>query len=275
MQRIEADIFQAVIINYDTIHKGFNKPLLMNGLFLVLCQKGFIKGTANHETLHCQRGELFVIIPSTIFVLHAASEDFMAKVLYVPQKHMPDIAISTQEIDLESVFKFNVLALDSQLKEDLEHLHTVILHQLEQPMTIYRRKLMLALINSYIFIILGNVNKGSGEKNLSSKEKITRSFFILLMNKYREERNLDYYATQLFISTKYLSKVIKDVTKFSAQDWINRTVLIEAKRLLVNTNLDVMQIAERLGYSSPSTFSRFFKKSTGTTPVEFRKQHPV
>jgi len=273
MQSIAADIFQAVIINYDTICNGLNKPIMMQGLFLALCHKGFITGTANYEHLHCQQGELFIIIPNTVFVLHSVSEDFVAKVLYVPLRHIPDIAVSAQDIDLERILKFNILTLDSQLQEDLQYLHTVILHQLEKPMTVYRRKLMLAMINSYIFIILGNVRGGSSEQSLSSKEKITRNFFILLLNEYRSHRDVDYYAKQLFISSKYLSKVIKETSKFSAQEWINRTVLIEAKRLLVNTNLDIMQIAEKLGYSSPSTFARFFKNSTGTTPVEFRKQH--
>lgn len=275
MKRIEADIFQAVVINYDILHPSLNQSVLMRGLYLVLCHSGTISANANYESISCEAGDFFVIIPNTIFALKSVSKDYMAKAIYIPPKHITDITVALQDINLEQVLKFNKLTLDSQLNNDLESLHTIMMHQLEKPMTHYRRKLVLGLINSYIFIILGNVNERTGtpDPTPSNKQMIARNFFITLLNGYREHKDVDYYAATLYVSSKYLSKVVKDITTFSPQEWINKTLFMEAQRLLANTNLDITQIAEQLGYSSTSTFSRFFKQNTGLTPMEFRKQH--
>ncbi len=275
MKRIEADIFQAVVINYDILHPSLNQSVLMRGLYLVLCHSGTITANANYESISCEAGDFFVIIPNTIFALKSVSKDYMAKAIYIPPKHITDITVALQDINLEQVLKFNKLTLDSQLNNDLESLHTIMMHQLEKPMTLYRRKLVLGLINSYIFIILGNVNErtGTSDPTPSNKQMLARNFFITLLNGYREHKDVDYYAATLYVSSKYLSKVVKEITTFSPQEWINKTLFMEAQRLLANTNLDITQIAEKLGYSSSSTFSRFFKQNTGLTPMEFRKQH--
>ena len=275
MKRIEADIFQAVVINYDILHPSLNHSVLMRGLYLVLCHSGTISANANYESISCKAGDFFVIIPNTIFALKSVSKDYMAKAIYIPPKHITDITVALQDINLEQVLKFNKLTLDSQLNNDLESLHTIMMHQLEKPMTLYRRKLVLGLINSYIFIILGNINErtGTADPNPSNKQMIARNFLITLLNGYREHKDVDYYAATLYVSSKYLSKVVKEITTFSPQEWINKTLFMEAQRLLANTNLDITQIAEQLGYSSTSTFSRFFKQNTGLTPMEFRKQH--
>lgn len=273
MQKIEADIFQAVTINQDILIRTLNTPFLIEGLFLIQGLKGTCTGTVNYEKINYREGELCVLMPSSIVVLQMVQKDFLARVLYVPPKYLPDLAVAAGYIEIQNILQFNVLTLDPQLSEDLEHLHTIILHQLEKPMTTYRIKLMLSLINSFLFIIIGNVRSGSSEKHLSSKERITRDFLLKLITDYREHKSVDYYAKQLCISSKHLSKVVKEVSNYTPQQWINRTILLEAQRLLANTTLDVMEIAERLGYSSPSTFSRFFKNATDTTPLQFRKEH--
>lgn len=273
MQKIEADIFQAVTINYDILIHTANTPFLIEGLFLIQGLKGICTGTANYEKITFREGELCVLMPSSIVILQMVQKDFLARVLYVPPKYLPDLALAAGDIDMRSILKFNVLTLDPQLSEDLEHLHTIILHQLEKPLTTYRIKLMLSLINSYLFIIIGNVRSGSSEQHLSSKERITRDFLLKLMNDYREQKSVDYYAKLLCVSSKHLSKVVKEVSNYTPQQWINRTILLEAQRLLANTTMDVMEIAEKLGYSSSSTLTRFFKNATGITPLQFRKEH--
>jgi len=49
--------------------------------------------------------------------------------------------------------------------------------------------------------------------------------------------------------------------------------LLEAKRLLVHTNLSIKEIGGELGFEDPAYFVRYFKKNTETTPVEFREKY--
>jgi AraC-like DNA-binding protein len=56
----------------------------------------------------------------------------------------------------------------------------------------------------------------------------------------------------------------------SAGDLIRERVLLEAKRLLANSDLMISQIAETLNFEDNAYFTRFFKKYLGTTPEGFR-----
>ena len=56
-----------------------------------------------------------------------------------------------------------------------------------------------------------------------------------------------------------------------AKEQIQRRILTEAKRLLVFTNSNLKDIAYQLGFGTPTYFSRFFKKHTHLTPLEYQK----
>ena len=57
----------------------------------------------------------------------------------------------------------------------------------------------------------------------------------------------------------------------STAAYIRKCKLDEAKRLLIETNLTITQIANSVGYDSVMDFSKFFKKQTGRSPSDFRK----
>lgn len=79
------------------------------------------------------------------------------------------------------------------------------------------------------------------------------------------------YASMLNISGVYLNEAVKSVTGMSAGEFIRSQILLNAKRQLAHTSLTVGEVAAALGYDDCSYFSRLFKKETGLTPSEFRK----
>jgi AraC-like DNA-binding protein len=58
----------------------------------------------------------------------------------------------------------------------------------------------------------------------------------------------------------------------NAKAFIASRISLEAKRLLVHTDVSVTLIAESLGFSEATNFIKFFKRETGCTPAEFRQQ---
>ena len=87
---------------------------------------------------------------------------------------------------------------------------------------------------------------------------------------FKEQRFLDFYAEKLEISPKHLSRTMKKETGFSAVEWIERYVILEAKVLLKSTNLNIQQISDELNFPSQSFFGKYFKKKVGMSPKEFR-----
>jgi AraC-like DNA-binding protein len=79
-----------------------------------------------------------------------------------------------------------------------------------------------------------------------------------------------YLASELHLSSKYLSDVLKQLTGLTAQQHIHEKLIEKAKDKLSATELSVGEIAYELGFERPQSFSKFFKEKTRQTPVEFR-----
>ncbi|OGB30234.1 MAG: transcriptional regulator [Burkholderiales bacterium RIFCSPLOWO2_12_FULL_61_40] len=80
------------------------------------------------------------------------------------------------------------------------------------------------------------------------------------------------YASQLGYTEKSLARAVAAGMGMTAKAFIAGRINLEAKRLLVHTDIPVVTIAEKLGFDEPTNFSKFFKREAGCTPMEFRRQ---
>ena len=115
-------------------------------------------------------------------------------------------------------------------------------------------------------------------RDFTQKSYITYLDFIALVEKeFCYNRSVKLYADKLGISVVLLSRYVKQYGRSTDRDTtplevINRRIMSEAKRLIKNMNLNIAQIAERLGFSDTSNFAKFFKKNDKyhRTPSEYK-----
>ncbi|WP_308637610.1 helix-turn-helix domain-containing protein [Paenibacillus silvisoli] len=79
-------------------------------------------------------------------------------------------------------------------------------------------------------------------------------------------------AARHHISIPTLRRIVHDYTGYPLGEFVHRLKVAEAKKLLLNTDKTVMEIASLLGYSDMFYFSRLFKKLTDTAPSTYRAQ---
>ena len=101
---------------------------------------------------------------------------------------------------------------------------------------------------------------------------LMRNFQKLIDLHYKDKKLTKDYAALLYVTPNYLNALSKDMTGSSAGELIRDRILLEAKRLLVNAEMNVTEIASELNFADNSYFSRFFRKYVGVTPETFRKQ---
>jgi AraC family transcriptional regulator, transcriptional activator of pobA len=89
---------------------------------------------------------------------------------------------------------------------------------------------------------------------------------------YKDKKLTKQYAALLYVTPNHLNALTKDATGRSAGELIRNRIILEAKRLLVNANMTIGEIATELEFIDNSYFSKFFKKYEGITPEAFRKQ---
>lgn len=78
-------------------------------------------------------------------------------------------------------------------------------------------------------------------------------------------------AAHLHVSPRYLSDLLRSSIGQNAQEYIHLRLIEKAKTILTNSNETVAEIAYRLGFEHPQSFSKLFRKKTDLSPVEFRR----
>ena len=101
--------------------------------------------------------------------------------------------------------------------------------------------------------------------------EIYLDFIKLASRDFIEHHDISHYASQLAVTTTYLSRIVKQVSGRTVVDHINILLANEAVLLLKNSSMSVAQIADRLNFAETTTFARFFKRMKGKNPLEYRK----
>ncbi len=108
------------------------------------------------------------------------------------------------------------------------------------------------------------------QNEASSTMKKTVYRFNQLVDKYYDQiHHVKKYAELIGISPVHLNRAIKLVTDKTASDIIIDRLILEAKRLLLFSDLNNKEVAYKLNYEDPSYFARIFRKKTGFTPSGF------
>ena len=115
--------------------------------------------------------------------------------------------------------------------------------------------------------VLANPNRSNSRKDL-----LMRRFFALVKQHSINERSIDFYASELCVSSGYLSIIVKRESGHSVMYWINRSLIYRAKIALVYTDKTINELTDDLNFSTPSFFCKFFKNATGLTPSQYRRE---
>jgi len=97
-------------------------------------------------------------------------------------------------------------------------------------------------------------------------------FRRMVDREFRDRTPVDDYATRLGITATHLRRLCQEHLGQSALDTINGRIVLEAKRYLTFTALEVKEIAALLGFDDHAYFTRFFRREAGMAPSDFRRR---
>lgn len=132
-------------------------------------------------------------------------------------------------------------------------------------------KLRILLLEFFFLMaqIKGETGDAKGTDN--HHQAVIRNFEQLVNQHYLQLRLPKQYAEMLCVTPGYLNSVCKEFLDLSAGNLIRNRVVLEAKRMLINLQLTVTEIAYALNFNDNSYFCKFFKNQTGLSPETFRK----
>lgn len=109
----------------------------------------------------------------------------------------------------------------------------------------------------------------------SSGENVMDEVLHYIHHNYRDNLKLETIAPLFGYSSSYLGKVFNKKMGVNFNSYVNQVRIKEAKKLLEQDTLKVYEIAEQVGYSNVDYFHKKFKKYTGTSPAEYRKNEGI
>lgn len=101
---------------------------------------------------------------------------------------------------------------------------------------------------------------------------LAKRFKTLLYQNCRSLHRVADYASLLAVSPNHLNKAVKQVTAKSPSRWIDEAIVLEAKVLLLQTQLPIGAVAAEVGVADASYFSRLFRRYSGCSPAQYRSR---
>ena len=236
----------------------------------------FTNGTGLHkidfDTFDITKGSLFLMQPGQIHLWELSSDIdgyivFFSKEIY--NLHFRDKKIE-EYLFFQSSKNKPELVLNIDEMKQIQPFFELIVNE-NQEDQLQKKDKMLNLLDCILVEILRIYNIESNHLTSTYNHKL-KEFEILLEEYYKIEKSPSFYADKMSITLKHLNRISKNILNITITELITRRVILESKRIMVDKNKNIAQIADELGYSNYSYFSKLFKKNVGMTPTEFVNQ---
>ncbi|WKK59832.1 AraC family transcriptional regulator [Sphingobacterium sp. BN32] len=236
---------------------------------LMLITKGSTTRLSGIQKHVLRAGEFLLVAKETITSTIDMSDDLDGYYCHFADdflEHAPFLL----DMFLDPTFplKLNLTAPEQVRLETLFH----IMHELyQQPVGQPDRFKLIPFYLQTILAEIYQIGKRTNRDIVDKKTKLTQAFLHLARKHYMEAWPLTKYADKLSVTANHLNKTVKSNMQMTASQILNEIIVQEAKVLLLQTDLNISQIAGQLGYYDTAHFGKFFHRHTGSSPSSYRK----
>jgi AraC family transcriptional activator of pobA len=187
---------------------------------------------------------------------------------YFFKHYFPKNVIAKKKIIGKSVKPFTILTNDEA--KDISVVFEDLLHEYHEQLPNKDEMIAVKVLELLIQcdrLFAGTTPAADGEVY----SEVIDSFNELVQSHCTMERSVQFYANALHIHPNYLNFLIRKYTGMTAKQTIADHLFLEAKGLLGSPSLSIKEISYQLGFTTPGSFSSFFKKMSNMSPSEYRQ----
>jgi len=256
----------------DLNHSPFQLHLV-NFYLIVLFEEGSSAHTIDFTDHSCERGSLITIRKDQIHRFHKHpsakgrlllfTDDFLVSYLEKLE------ALKSLQLFNELLGEPKIQLQEGELKEVLK-----IFARISQEYFQTNDDYSLGIIRSELHILLAKLYRIKSQRNqIIENRKYLEEFIKLqkLVEQYANQHSkVKAYADMMGVSSKTLNTYTQSIVHKSAKEFIDEICTTQIKRLLINTELSVKEIAYASGFEETTNFYKYFKRQTSLTPEGFR-----
>lgn len=250
---------------------------LIQGVSIGVTVSGTAKIKINGKFHELRPNTLFIFNENTVIEQVKASIRSSGYMITYSRQYLNSIHVDTQ--DLISIY--HGFLDDPCVQVDPEE--AAYIHDISKLMrsvlcdyapTPNREKIISSLFAAMFHYVMGILQKHSlpaGNDSVSNRtDELFNKFLDLLREYCSTERSVEFYASKMGITPKYLSLILKKKSGRNASKLIDEAVVYEAKRLLKYSGMSINEIALKLNFASQSFFGKYFKQRVGVSPSRYK-----
>ncbi len=247
-----------------------------NCFIFILVDQGSCEFDFIHSRMGLKAGEIMVFPPTYPPYNIKTSDDYHVlglkvqrdyayahgAVLKIYQRFMSTVVLEQSPVAMPSQEYFSILKETMLLiKKHMERPHQLTDEAISSLYSLF-------LYDMTVSIKTSNTGK---EYSIQHLNQIFIRFLEILNTHFRHHHDIPFYASQLNISPRYLSMIVKKLTGDTVLHYINERIALEACWLLKSTDKSIQQISEELHFSDQASFSKFFKRNRKKNPLQYRR----
>ena len=272
---------QTYLSSKHLLSSAINSPSRIDAAIFILCKYGGMTFSVDYKTYNLSKGSMLILTKYHVVDNVFINNNCESVVLIISRNFMRSavrgMSVISKMMKTVKGHLEPVLKLEDNEMRDLTETIDRIQKYLKNPGHAYHSNIVQNEISVFFMEFLhffvqkmGKNDTNAGKK--SRGEEITRKFIELLIEHFKEQHEVSYYAKELCMTPVNLLRTITATLGKTPIQCIGEALVSEAKTLLRNPNASTKQVADDLNFGDQSSFGKFFKKHTGMTPVEYRNR---
>ena len=249
------------------------EPFKVDMTMCIIYERGCADLMINMQKHHIQAPAALIVMKDQIYQPLGHSEDLKSKVILMSRSFSDSLFTNIGDVMplQSSILKSPVMKLSNE-ENVFGQFYQLLLNIMASPHSDYKLEVAKHLTLSMFYGYSSHLHEAQEVPQTSTRqEEIYERFIGLLERHYRTEREIGFYADKLCITPKYLSSLIKGITGKTALQIIEEYAIAECKALLPSSRMTIQQISDEMNFPSQSVFGKYFKRVTGMSPTEYRK----
>ncbi len=262
------------LTNDPSVFSAFRFPTKISDTIGILCHSGSFNFSIDLRPYYAEGPCLFIILAGQILETQNISDAFKGDIL-VMSIHLTDSIFADIHIRFpikKPILKRPYIPLNENQLELIQDNILSMKKILIDKGNPYRKEAIINLIRAFYYGFSYKIHTTDEEITFSPNEILFENFLNLVKQNYTQEKSVSFYAEKLFLSSKHLSKLIKEVSEKTANEWITDFVILDAKSKLKTTNMTIQQVSDSLGFLTQSLFGKYFKRHVGISPKTYQKE---
>lgn len=251
----------------------FNKPEQVDAYSIYWIKEG--KGVYNidFESYAFDDNVLFFLSPGQVFSVESEKIKEAYKLTFIRDFYC--IQTHDKEVACNGILFNNVYETPfvKPSESDTQKLQ-FILDSLEEEFKREEAAAQYDMLQAYLKQFIIHAVRVKKEHHIikdDTETKLFKDFSLLVEQNFKKLHSVTDYANRLGVSPKSLTKHFHKIGSQTPSDFIKNRIVLEAQRQLLYSNDSVKQIAYDLGFNDSAYFTRFFKKATLKSPLQFKK----